>query len=302
VTEKKSGEVIIMASSRSSSPSGAAGPIEFPASVQAAIDAQWFDVDAVPVPVLVVPINYPTGWHIEPHVHRKAQLIYCCSGVMTVETAHEQWVAPPNCSVWVPGGMEHEICITQAAEMRTLYVEPLARKGLPSAPSTLGVSPLLRELILASVIATTAPDPADFAPGTPSAHIAEVLLDQILAMPQSELHIPMPADRRLKPICAALTADPGDRRSLKEWADEVGASDRTIERLFMQETGLTFHRWREQMRVLKSLTLLQSGRAVKNVALELGFANPSTFITMFRKIMGMTPGAYLKGGIHASDP
>ena len=273
----------------------ALGPQKFPAAVRDAIDAQWFDVDSVPVPVLVVPINYPTGWHIEPHVHRKSQLIYCCSGVMTIETDHGQWVAPPNCSVWVPGSIEHEIHITQAAEMRTLYVEPEARAGLPALPCSLGVSPLLRELILASVITTKAPDPRDFAPGKPNAHIADVLLDQILAMPASELHIPMPTDRRLKPICSALTADPGDRRSLKEWAVEVGASDRTIERLFMQETGLTFHRWREQMRVLKSLTLLQSGRAVKNVALELGFANPSTFITMFRKIMGMTPGAYLKG-------
>jgi AraC-like DNA-binding protein len=154
---------------------------------------------------------------------------------------------------------------------------------------------LLRELILAAVISTQAPDPADFAPGTPNAHIADVLLDQILAMPASELHLPYPTDRRLLPICAALTANPGDRRSLKEWAEHVGTSDRTIERLFAQETGLTFHRWREQMRVLKSLTLLGNGRAVKNVALELGFANPSTFITMFRKIMGVTPGAYLKG-------
>jgi AraC-like DNA-binding protein len=276
----------------------APGPQKFSIGVREAIDAQWFDVDAVPVPLLVVPINYPTGWHIEPHVHRKAQLIYCDSGVMTVATAHGQWVAPPNCSVWVPGGIEHEIYITQAARMRTLYVEPTARKDLPTLPCSLGVSALLRELILASVIATKAPDPKDYALGTPNAHIAAVLLDQILAMPASELHIPIPADRRLKPICAALTADPGDRRSLKEWADEVGASDRTIERLFMQETGHTFHRWREQMRVLKSLTLLQNGHAVKNVALELGFANPSTFIAMFRKIMGKTPGAYLKDGAY----
>jgi AraC-like DNA-binding protein/mannose-6-phosphate isomerase-like protein (cupin superfamily) len=274
--------------------------LRFPRAVRDEIDAQWFDVDAVPVPVLVVAINYPTDWHIEPHSHRKAQLIYCSAGVMTVETAHGQWVAPPNRCVWVPGGVVHEIRINQAAGMRTLYVEPEARPGLPTQPCTLAVSPLLRELILAAVISTPnhktlAPDPKDYAPGTPNAHISDVLLDQILAMPASELHLPYPTDRRLLPICAALTANPGDRRSLKEWAEHVGTSDRTIERLFTQETGLTFHRWREQMRVLKSLTLLGHGRAVKNVALELGFANPSTFITMFRKIMGVTPGSYLKG-------
>lgn len=267
----------------------------FPARIRDEIDAQWFDVDAVPVPVLVVPINYPTDWHIEPHSHRKAQLIYCCAGVMTVETAHGQWVAPPNRCVWIPGGVTHEIMINQAAGMRTLYVEPLARPDLPRSPRTLTVSPLMRELILAAVISTQAPDPADFAPGTVNGHLADVLLDQILTLPTSELHLPYPSDRRLQPICAGLTTDPADRRNLKDWAAHVGASDRTIERLFMQETGMTFHRWREQMRVLKSLTLLGSGHAVKNVALELGFANPSTFIAMFRKIMGVTPGAYLKG-------
>ncbi|MBV5324128.1 MAG: AraC family ligand binding domain-containing protein, partial [Rhodospirillaceae bacterium] len=168
--------------------------LKFPRAVRDEIDAQWFDVDAVPVPVLVVPINYPTDWHIEPHSHRKAQLIYCSAGVMT---AHGQWVAPPNRCVWVPGGMVHEIRINQAAGMRTLYVEPDARPGLPAQPCTLAVSPLLRELILAAVIATPsqktlAPDPRDFAPGTPNAHLAEVLLDQILAMPASELHLPYP--------------------------------------------------------------------------------------------------------------
>lgn len=267
---------------------------KFPASTHHEIDAQWFDVDAVPVPVLVVPINYPADWHIEPHSHRKAQLIYCCTGIMTVETAHGQWVAPPNRCVWIPGGMEHEIVINQAAAMRTLYVEPGARPDLPPTPRTMSVSPLMRELIQAAVISTHAPDPADFAPGTANGHLAEVLLDQIETLPVSELHLPYPSDRRLLPICAKLTADPADRRSLKEWAQHVGASDRTIERLFMTETGFTFHRWREQMRLLRSLTLLGSGHAVKNVALELGFANPSTFIAMFRKIMGVTPGAYLK--------
>jgi AraC-like DNA-binding protein len=271
-------------------------PSKFPAEVRAAIEAQWFDVDAVPVPALVMPINYPTDWQIERHTHRKAQLIYCVTGVMTVETEQGQWVAPPNRGIWVPGGVEHEILINQAAEMRTVYVAQDARANLPNRPFALAVTRLLRELILAALVTDHVPDPHFYAPGTPMAHITEVLLDQIVAQPTSDLHLPYPGDRRLRPICLALTSDPADRRSLKEWAKVVGASDRTVERLFMAETGMTFHRWREQMRVLRSLTLLANGRAVKNVALELGFANPSTFITMFRKTMGVTPGAYLKDG------
>lgn len=270
-------------------------PGRFPAAVRAEIDAQWFDVDAVPVAALVVPINYPTDWQIERHSHRKAQLIYCISGVMTVETEQGQWVAPPNRGIWVPGGVEHEVLINQAAAMRTVFVAQDARANLPVTPFALAVTPLLRELILAALVSDHTPDPALYAPGTPMAHITEVLLDQIEAQPESDLHLPYPSDRRLRPICTALTSDPADRRNLKEWAKVVGASDRTVERLFMAETGMTFHRWREQMRVLRSLTLLANGRAVKNVALDLGFANPSTFITMFRKTMGVTPGAYLKG-------
>lgn len=274
-------------------------PGKFPAAIREDIDARWFDVDAVAVPALVVPINYPTDWQIERHSHRKAQLIYCISGVMTVETEHGQWVAPPNRGIWVPGGIEHEILINQAAEMRTVFVHQEARANLPVRPFALAITRLLRELILAAIGTNRPPDPALYAPGTPMAHITAVLLDQIVAQPASDLHLPYPSDRRLRPICTALTSNPSDRRSLKEWARVVMASDRTIERLFMAETGMTFHRWREQMRVLRSLTLLANGRAVKNVALELGFANPSTFITMFRKTMGVTPGTYLKGD---SDP
>lgn len=281
-------------------PMDAFDPSKFPKAVREEIDARWFDVDAVPVPAIVVPIDYPTDWQIERHSHRKAQLIYCLSGVMTVETEHGQWVAPPNRGIWVPGGIEHEILINQAAAMRTVYVAQDARGNLPTRPFALAVTPLLRELVLAAHATNAPPDPALYRPGTPMAHITEVLLDQIVAQPTSDLHLPYPRDRRLKPICQALTGDPADRRSLKEWAKVVGASDRTIERLFMAETGMTFHRWREQMRVLKSLTLLANGHAVKNVALELGFANPSTFITMFRKTMGETPGAYIKGDRHTA--
>lgn len=270
-------------------------PEKFPTAIREAIDARWFDVDAVPVPALIVPIDYPTDWRIARHAHRKAQLICCISGVMTVETEQGQWVAPPNRGIWVPGGIEHQVIINQAAAMRAVYVAQDARAALPTRPFVLAVTPLLRELLLAGLAIGGTPDPALYRPGTPMAHIIDVVLDHIVAQPAGDLHLPYPADRRLRPICQALTRDPADRRSLKAWGREVGASDRTIERLFMAETGMTFHRWRERMRVLRSLALLASGHAVKNVALELGFANPSTFITMFRKIMNTTPGAYIKG-------
>lgn len=102
----------------------------------------------------------------------------------------------------------------------------------------------------------------------------------------------MPRDKRLQRLCSALLAAPGDQRTLEHWAGSANASPRTLARLFVTETGLTFGAWRQQARVLEAMGRLSGGQSVTDVALDLGYDSVSAFSAMFRRASGLSPSAY----------
>ena len=115
---------------------------------------------------------------------------------------------------------------------------------------------------------------------------------EIRALPALPLHLPWPADARLRRVCEALKADPAENRTLEDWARASGASARTLARLFRKETGMSFGGWRQQARLLEALGRLASGSPVTTVALDLGYQSPSAFTSMFRRALGTSPTRY----------
>ena len=77
-----------------------------------------------------------------------------------------------------------------------------------------------------------------------------------------------------------------------QWASSANASARTLARLFLAETGLTFGAWRQQARVLEAMGRLGSGAPVTEVALDLGYESVSAFSAMFRRAAGTSPRQY----------
>jgi len=240
-------------------------------------------------PVVGYARDYPQGHVVAWHSHAPAQLLYAASGLLRVETDAGLWVVPPHRAVWIPAGMLHQVRMTRAVEMRTLYVQA-GLPGLPGDCRVVAVSSLLRELIV-----TFAVLPPDYPPGGPVGRLASVILDQLRAPASAPLHLPLPRDPRLRRVAAGLFAEPSDRRPLRAWASTVGASARTLARLFEVETGMGFAAWRQQLRLHEALARLTAGEAVTNVAFAVGYDSPSAFIAMFRKALGTSPQRYLGG-------
>ncbi|WP_230941457.1 helix-turn-helix domain-containing protein [Burkholderia cepacia] len=88
----------------------------------------------------------------------------------------------------------------------------------------------------------------------------------------------------------ALLDDPSVSRTLDEWASQVGASARTLARLFVRETGLTYAQWRTRCRLLVAQAQLAEGASVTAVARAVGYASDSAFIAMYRRVYGKSPG------------
>ncbi len=224
---------------------------------------------------------------IPPHCHDAAQLIHAASGVMKVRTEDGLWVVPPARAVWVPAFTTHAIDMVGVVELRTVYLAPEFAPIEGGRCRVVQVSPLLRAAILR--IVEFGPDyPAE----GPEANIAAVVRDELRAAEVAPLHLPTLSDPRAKRVAIAFERDPADRRSRAEWARIAGASERTLERLFHADAGMSFGRWQRQVRLLRALEGLAQGRSVTEVGLEVGFETPSAFIAMFRSAMGTTPGRY----------
>jgi AraC-like DNA-binding protein len=237
-------------------------------------------------PVAVLAKDFARGSANAPHRHKRGQLICIADGVMAVTTPDGTWVVPPQRAVWVPAGTEHWVRCPTAATMRALFVKPEVA-GLPRRCCVIAVSPLLRELI-----ARASALPVDYDEDGADGRVMALILDEIRALPALPLHLPWPADARLRRVCEALRDDPAEGRTLADWARISGASARTLARLFRKETGMSFGGWRQQARLLEALGRLAAGAAVTNVALDLGYQSPSAFTSMFRRALGASPTRY----------
>jgi quercetin dioxygenase-like cupin family protein len=109
------------------------------------------DYQNVARPFAAMAKSFADGFEIEPHHHKRDQLIYAVSGLMRVRTAQEAWIVPPDRAVYVPARTTHSISMRGAVEMRTLYIARDAHVALPAAATVMAVSDLLRELILALI-------------------------------------------------------------------------------------------------------------------------------------------------------
>ncbi|MDF0534332.1 helix-turn-helix transcriptional regulator [Shewanella yunxiaonensis] len=226
-----------------------------------------------------------TDWHCHPW----GQLSYALSGILIVNTRRGRYVAPPQYAIWLPPQEQHEVVSGGAAVMRSLYVDS-SQLLHPrwQQPLVCEITPLMRELII-----RFSANPAEYLADTPAARLAQVLLDQLAELPSAPLQLPMPQDRRLQRLCQQLQQT-DDNVPLAQLALSQGLSDRSISRLFKEETGMTFRQWRRSLRLFKGLEALRDGTSVTTVALDCGYDSVSAFVAAFREQFGKTPGQYFK--------
>ncbi|MBM3585064.1 MAG: AraC family transcriptional regulator [Alphaproteobacteria bacterium] len=242
---------------------------------------------ATPAAISAFTEDYVHGAVIAPHRHKAGQLLYSVTGVMTVAAAEGLWVVPPQRAVWIQPGRRHAVRASGRVAMRALFVHGGAARRLPRACTVIAVTPLLRALVLGLNERLGARRHV-----TTRHPMAALALAKLVLMDQAPLHLPMPTDRRARRVADALMADPTDARPLAAHGRTVGASGRTLARLFVAETGMSFGRWRQQRRLIAALESLPQGRPVTEAALDAGYATPSAFCAMFRRALGTSPSRF----------
>ncbi|MGE8186619.1 AraC family transcriptional regulator [Pseudomonas sp. NPDC086278] len=242
-------------------------------------------------PVVIVAIqNSSVARTRAAHRHGRGQLLGARQGLLSVEAAAHHWVVPATHAVWIPPDCLHGLRSHGPFHGWSVYVAAPACVGLPEQPCVIATSGLLREAV--DRAATWSGQTLD----ERQARIAQLILDEIAALPTEPFGLPLPLDPRLRRITAALADHLADTRSLAQWAHWGGVSARTLARRFVSETGFSFSQWRQRARLLRALELLAADVPVTTIALDLGYENVSAFIAMFRRAFGVTPGRYFLAG------
>ncbi|MCK9797616.1 AraC family transcriptional regulator [Pseudomonas chlororaphis] len=244
-------------------------------------------LDQTPRPVVAIGTDYPDGHLLPRHQHRRGQLLYGATGVMQVSTEAGNWVVPPQRAVWIAPQVPHAVLML-GVSTRSLYIEPDAVPFNEAPCRVLNVSPLMRQLLLEAVDI-----PLEYETHGRDGVLISLLLHELGRSTPLPLHIPLPAEPRLLALCQAFLQQPDIHQSPQQWAQQLHASLRTFNRWFRQQTGMSFVQWRQRACVVLALARLAAGEAVTRIAMDFGYDSPAAFSTMFRRVLGQAPTAYL---------
>ena len=245
-----------------------------------------FDPDRLTAPVIGIAAllgDHDSGLHS----HQRGQLLFTQQGCTRITLDNQLCLLPPTRAAWIPCGVPHRAVMHKTVDYRSVYVSPALADQLPKQVRVIEVSVLLRAVLEPMAMA---PFETDWGSGR-YAHLLGLCLDEIQQAAEQPMLLPLPRDKRLAPLLADLESLPPTLQTLEQ---QIGASTKTIGRIFLRETGLGYQQWRQQWRLMRVIELLAIGRSLGYCAFELGFASDSALIAFFKGMTGTTPRGYFK--------
>jgi len=240
------------------------------------------------LPVTGVVETYPANHVVPLHRHRRAHLLHAVEGVMLVQASTGQWLVPPTAAVWLRPDVEHRLVMHTPVRVYGIFVDAAAADGLPFKDGVLHVSALLKALI--AELAQPLPDRSDARRET---LLSALFLQELGSQRPLPFHLPWPVDGPIQRVCETLVRDPASVLCADDWAASLAMSARTFHRRFRKGTGMTFGRWRQQLRLMASITTLLDGAPITQVALNSGYESHSAYAVAFKKHFGVPPSKFL---------
>lgn len=221
------------------------------------------------------------------HSHAWGEFVYAYSGLMEIKLTQRHLLAPSQYGIWIPPHVEHIGLNRHAASYCSVYLAKEWCDQLPETTCALTVTPLTRSILehLRHHIPARPPSAAE-------QRLLSVLVDQLIQAPCAGSYLPGSKDPQLSHVLADLQHNPADPRSLAQLASSVNTSERTLMRRCQRDLGMSFAEWRQRLKTVKAMEMLEQGVSVETTALDLGYSSASAFIAMFRRLINMTPDEY----------
>lgn len=225
------------------------------------------------------------------HDHPDHELLSSITGSVTVSTAEAVFVVPRGAAMWIPAFTLHEVHASAGNTMRCTWFLPGAVPDALARPTVLTTSPLLD-----GVLTHLDVEYSDLE-RTPErrARAEAFALDLLSVGASADAGLPHPHTGWLRAVTVALAAEPGDARTVEEWARHCAVSTRTFTRRFREETGDSFSRWRLRLRMQAAMAALSEGVPVAVAARRVGYDSAAAFSTTFRDLTGASPREFVAG-------
>lgn len=240
------------------------------------------------VSVATLTYEYPSSFQVAEHAHGADQLIYAISGLMEVSSGQCIWLIPPHFALWIPARTSHRIRMSGPVSMRTLYLRPGLLARHEQSCAVLHITPLLRELILETVRVgrLRLRNQYEYA-------LRDVRIRQLQNASPIPTLITLPREDRALAVAQVILRNPAQPQPMTALCAAVGASARTVERIFRREVGTNFVSWRRQVRLTKAVELLAMGHSIKETAFKVGYSQSGALVEIFHKTFGKTPKAWI---------
>lgn len=240
-------------------------------------------------PVTTYCDNFRNAKCARSHSHPRAQIISCSTGIMEVVTKKNIWTVNSLQHVWIASNEEHQVYFPNNVKVLTAFIDESRLKELPKCSFAFDPSFFLNSLLL-KIVSFSNPNVLT----KPQKRIIEVFLDELSLLTPSRTFLPTSQDERLKMVLDSLMKDLSSKHPIDYYANKSCISSRTLSRLFHKELGMGFGDWKTRLKLLESVKLLGQKKSIKEISLELGYENVSSFISLFKKYFGTTPTNYLK--------
>jgi len=235
----------------------------------------------------------PEGLVTRSYTERWHRLVASTGASVLVTPPGGAWACPPGTAVWIPAEVPHGLEVGRGGRVRILFIRPDPtddHEPTPTASRAVDFGPLLEALVDRVVTLGHLDDRRK----TDEA-LRITLRHEIVRSSRAPRALVWPADERAVIVARRIIESPGRRSSLVDLCRGCGASPRTIQRRFADETGLTFEAWRSRARHLHAVRLLGEGIPIAEVARRCGYRSASAFTAAFRRTTGTTPGRQVRG-------
>lgn len=222
------------------------------------------------------------------HAHAWGEFIYTFDGVLEVSIDQIHYLTPPPYGIWLPPHLQHSGINRHEVTHCILYVHENLCQNMPQQAGILLTAPLvpaLLEHIRKHPFSEQDPE---------YLRLLQVLLDALTHAELVGSYLPTTQHPALSKILSHLHAYPADNSTLQQLAEMINMTERTLARYSQKELGMSLHEWRQRLKVMKAMSMLNQGKTIENIALDLGYASSSAFIYMFKRWMHFTPDQFRK--------
>lgn len=218
----------------------------------------------------------------ENHLH---VLLWQARGAADVRVEGQQRTLTRGHALWIPVGTRHQFTVQANSATIPLFFDSTEIATTLREPTVIDVNADLRTLMLVYQVSF-------HTSVRPEANLARQILSIAEKSQTRPTALPMPSSEPARRVAETLRFNPGDTRSIEELAQSVHTSQRSIERSFRAETGMTLRQWRIRNRMEAAAALLRTETSPDTVALRVGYTNTESFRRVFREHYGATPLEY----------